>query len=218
MPTSSGGRHSGAKNADQEARKKGPPPQSEIDRCTHIEKKRYSKAEYQKFTPAQKAKLWQLHNPGMIPGAGNKTSGKSLADLTDSKIAALTTAVSPVVSMISSLFNATAKLADLAASETPDTPGSDDISNRSNPALACQAQCPKATNRMTSCWKKNLRTGHVYLRICVPAKKITALGLISDSISEGPINHQYRIYLRVNHLKLDLPRWLRNQSTVEAGA
>jgi hypothetical protein len=44
------------------------------------------------------------------------------------------------------LSNATAKLADPAASETPDTPSSDDISNRSNPALACQAQCPKKSS------------------------------------------------------------------------
>ena len=146
MFTSSGGRCSGAKCGDQDARKKGLPPQSEIDRCTHIEKKCYSKAEYRKFTPAKKAKLWQLYNPGMTPSTGNKTSGKRLADSMDSKIAVLTTAVSSAVSVISSLSNATAKLADPTASETPDTPSSDDISNRSNPALARQAQCPKKSS------------------------------------------------------------------------
>ncbi len=57
VSTSSGGRHSGAKCGDQEARKKGLPPQSEIDKCTHIEKKCYSKAEYHNFTPAEKATL-----------------------------------------------------------------------------------------------------------------------------------------------------------------
>ncbi len=88
MSTSSGGRHGGAKCGDQEACKKGLPPQSEIDKCTHIEKKRYSKEEYRKFTPAEKAKLWQLYNPGMTPGTGKKTSGKCPADAMDSKIAA----------------------------------------------------------------------------------------------------------------------------------
>ena len=107
VSTSFGGRRSGAKRGDQEARKKGIPPHAKINKCTHIEKKRYPKAEYCKFTPAKKAKLWQLYNPVMTPGTGNKTSGKRPADSMDSKIAALTTAVTSAVSVISSLSNAT---------------------------------------------------------------------------------------------------------------
>jgi hypothetical protein len=80
VSTSSGGWHSGAKRGDQEARKKGLPPQSEIDKCTDIEKKCYSKEEYCKFTPAENAKLWKLYNQGVTPGTGKKTSGKRPAD------------------------------------------------------------------------------------------------------------------------------------------
>jgi hypothetical protein len=99
--TSSSGRRSGAKRGDQEARKKCLPPQSEIDKCTWIEKKRYSKEEYCNCTPAEKAKLWQLHNPGVTPGTGNKTSGKRPANSTDSKIAALTSGVSSAMTVLS---------------------------------------------------------------------------------------------------------------------
>jgi hypothetical protein len=133
--TNSGGWRSGAK--------RGLPPQSEIDKFTHIEKRRYSKEEYRNFKPTKKARLWQLYNPGVTPGTGKKSSGKRPAESTDSKVAALTTAVSSAVTVLSSLSNATAKLADPAASETPDTPGCNDVSNRNNPALARQTQCPK---------------------------------------------------------------------------
>ncbi len=123
--------------------KRGLPPQADIDKCTHIVKKYYSKAEYKKFTPAKRARLWQLNNPDVTPGTGKKTSGKCTAESMDSKIAALTMAMMSAVSVISSLSNATTKLADSSASEVPDNVGCDDASNRTNPALACQAHTPK---------------------------------------------------------------------------
>jgi hypothetical protein len=67
MSTSSGGQRGGAKRGDPEAHKKGLPPQPDIDKCTHIEKRRYSKEEYCNFKPAEKARLWQLYNPGVTP-------------------------------------------------------------------------------------------------------------------------------------------------------
>ncbi len=143
VSTKSDGRRGGAKQDDAEARKRGLPPQADIDKCTHIVKKHYPKAEYHKFTPAKKARLWQLNNPGVTPGTGKKTLSKCPADSMDSKIAALTTAMTFAVSMILSLSNATSKMADSSASEVPDNPGCDDTSNRTNPALARQVQVPK---------------------------------------------------------------------------
>ena len=134
------GRVRGAGRGDPDARKKGLPSQAEIDKCTHIEKKRYPKEEYRKFTPAEKAKHWQLMNPGVTPGTGPTSSSKRLSNSTDNKIAALTTAMNSAVSVISSLTDATTKL---AASANPETPPGDDLANRDNPALARQTICPK---------------------------------------------------------------------------
>jgi hypothetical protein len=101
----------------------------------------YSKAEYKKFTPAEKARLWQLNNPGMTPGTG-KTSGKCKAESMDSKIAALTSAMTSATTVISSLTNAT-KMADSSAPEIPDNIEMEDASNRTNPALTRQGHVPK---------------------------------------------------------------------------
>ncbi len=143
VSTKSDGRRGGAKRDDAEARKRGLPPQADIHKCTYIVKKHYSKAEYCKYTPAKKARLWQLNNPGMTPGTGKKTSGKRPADSMDLKIATPTTAMTSAMSVISSLSNATAKMANSSASEVPNNPGCDEASNRTNPALACQPQVPK---------------------------------------------------------------------------
>jgi len=62
------GRGGGQKTGDP--RKKGLVPQSEIDKQTHISNKDYSKDEYNRLTPAEKAKLWQLRNPNRTPGTG----------------------------------------------------------------------------------------------------------------------------------------------------
>jgi hypothetical protein len=125
---------------DPDARKKGLPSQADIDKCTHIKKKRYPRDEYNKFTPAEKAKHWQLFHPNTTPGTGPMTSAKRSASSIDSKLEKLTTAVTSAVSVISSLSNTTAKL---VGSSVPDSPASDDMSNRNNPALACQGQIPK---------------------------------------------------------------------------
>ncbi|KAL3816597.1 hypothetical protein ACHAXA_001500 [Cyclostephanos tholiformis] len=143
VSTKSDGRRGGAKRDDAEARKRGLPPQADIDKCTHIVKKHYSKAEYKKFTPAEKARLWQLNNPGVTPGTGKKTSGKRKSESMDSKIAALTTAMTSAATVISSLSNATTKMADSVRPEIPDNIEMEDASNRTNPALTRQGHVPK---------------------------------------------------------------------------
>ena len=140
VSTKSDGQRGGAKRDDVEARKRGLPPQADIDKCTHIVKKHYSKAEYKKFTPAEKARLWQLNNPGVTPGTG-KTSGKRKSESMDSKIAALTSAMNSAATVISSLTNATKK----TDSDIPDNIEMEDASNRTNPALTRQGHVPKKT-------------------------------------------------------------------------
>jgi len=81
------GRGGGQKTGDP--RKKGLVPQGEIDKQTHIVNRDYSKDEYNRLTPAEKAKLWQLWNPNKTPGTGPTRRDR------DSSIASrLTTATS----------------------------------------------------------------------------------------------------------------------------
>ena len=45
-------------------------PQEEVNKVTNIEPKCYPTKVYDNFTPAQKAKHWQLMNPGKTHGSG----------------------------------------------------------------------------------------------------------------------------------------------------
>jgi hypothetical protein len=49
---------------------KGLVPQSEVDKQTHFIDRHYSDAEFDRLTPAEKQKLWQLRNVGKTPGTG----------------------------------------------------------------------------------------------------------------------------------------------------
>jgi hypothetical protein len=140
VSTKSNGRRGGARRDDPDARKKGLPSQAEVDKCT-IVKRYYPREEYKKLTPVERAKLWQLNNPGVTPGTG-KTSGKRKAESMDSKIAALTTAMTSAATVISSLTNATKKT-DPVPPEIPDNIEIEDASNRVNPALTRQGHVPK---------------------------------------------------------------------------
>ena len=59
---------------DREASK---PTQDKIDACTHIKAKSYESKEYKAFTPAKKAKHWQLMNPTK-PSRGAARGGGGL--------------------------------------------------------------------------------------------------------------------------------------------
>ena len=141
VSTKSDGRHGGAKRDDADARKNGLVPQAEVDKCSHIVKRYYPTPEYKRLTPAEKARLWQLNNPGVTPGTG-KTSGKRKSESMDSKIAALTLAMNSAATVISSLTNATKKT-DPVPPEIPDNIEIEDASNRVNPALTRQGHVPK---------------------------------------------------------------------------
>jgi hypothetical protein len=75
-------------------------PQDEINKVTTVENKHYPASVYNKFTPAKKAKHFQLSNPRKIPGtgpSGRKTNKSSVT------VAELTTAISAICSCISYL-------------------------------------------------------------------------------------------------------------------
>ncbi len=50
---------------------KGFVPQSDVDKQTHIIDRHYSDAKFDRLTPAEKQKLWQLRNVNKTPGTGS---------------------------------------------------------------------------------------------------------------------------------------------------
>ncbi len=59
---------------------KGLVPQSEVDKQTHIIDWHYSDAKFDRLTPAEKQKLWQLRNVGKTPGTGPPRHDRRRAD------------------------------------------------------------------------------------------------------------------------------------------
>jgi hypothetical protein len=53
-----------------DACQKGLVPQAEIDKQTHITLRYYSNDKFNRLTPTEKQKLWQLKNPGKTLGTG----------------------------------------------------------------------------------------------------------------------------------------------------
>ena len=124
-----GASRGGRGRGDPEARQRGLVSQADIDKVTNIENKHYPEEVHTKFSAAEKAKHWQLRNPGKERGTGptgGKKSGISATNVSD-----FASAISSAVSAISALSDTTKRSAD---KEEPD----DDPSNRKNPALARQ--------------------------------------------------------------------------------
>ncbi len=110
---------------------------------TGIKAKRYPMAIYNTFTPAMKAKHWQLMNPGQTPGTGpaKGTRGTAPASGMTSQIAEFQTAMSTAVTAISDFMAATQKHAadDEESDLTRDSRwGCLCDNNRDNPALGRQ--------------------------------------------------------------------------------
>jgi hypothetical protein len=122
---------------DPNARQRGLVSQADIDKVTTVENKHYPEEVYTKFSAAEKAKHWQLRNPGKerITGStGGKKSGISATNISD-----FASAISSAVSAISALSDTTKHSAD--EGETDDDP-----SNRTNPALVRQSKKTKSDN------------------------------------------------------------------------
>ncbi len=70
-----GAGRSGHSRGDPDARQKGLVPQADIDKVTTVKNKQFSAAE--------KAKHWQLRNPGKERSTGSKKSGISAANVSN---------------------------------------------------------------------------------------------------------------------------------------
>ena len=103
-----------------------------MDKATHIKNKHYPDEVYAKFTPAEKARHWQLKHPGQERGTGSTGGRKSGVSATN--VSDFATAISSAVSTISALTDTTKR----ANEEGTDDDPPNDQSNRDNPALASE--------------------------------------------------------------------------------
>jgi len=127
----------GCGRGDPDVRRKGLVSQAEIDKVTTVENKHYLEEVYAKFTPAEKAKHWQLRNPGKERSTGptgGRKSGVSATNVSD-----FATAISSAVSAISALSDSTKRTNEEGTDDEPPT----DQPNHGNPALACQTKKTK---------------------------------------------------------------------------
>jgi hypothetical protein len=125
-------------------------PQEEVDKVTGIKAKLYPPEIYNTFTPAQKAKHWQLRNPGMTPGTGPAKDARGGAAATasgmTSQIAEFKSAMSTAATAILDFTAATQKhTADDEASDLTRDSGWGRLrgDNRDNPALGRQDSATK---------------------------------------------------------------------------
>jgi len=129
-----GGRGSG--HGDPNKRKRNVVPQEdEVDKVTNVQNKWYPPDEYKKFTPAMKAKHWQLRgkSPGQEPGTGPTSASKARTTIKE-----LNSALDSARSVISELT-----MASKTAASGADDMDTDSIDNGNNPALGRQEKPPK---------------------------------------------------------------------------
>ena len=125
-------------------RSSGLVPQEEVNKVTNVEAKHYPPDIYNNFTPVQKAKHWQLMNPGKTPGSGPTKNSRSSTNATTSgmnhSIAEFKTAMSSAATAISNFTDAANKhTADEELHLTEDSGWCCPCgNNRANPALARQ--------------------------------------------------------------------------------
>ena len=116
-------------------------PQAEIDKVTGLEAKNYPDEIYNAFTPAMKAKHWQLKYPDQVPGTGPAKSTRGDTTGLTSQIAEFKTAMSTAATAISDFTATTKRAADDEESEL--TKDSGWGRNRDSPALGRQETVPK---------------------------------------------------------------------------
>jgi hypothetical protein len=132
-----GGRGRGGRGGSG-GRPNGGIPQEEIDRVTTVEARYYTKEEYEKFTPAEKQKHFQLMRAAKAARKPAKTSSNSNSS-TIAELTAAVSAVSTAASAVSELTAASAKRAAADCGVSTDNDDNDNPSwgrNRDNPAVA----------------------------------------------------------------------------------
>jgi hypothetical protein len=127
------------------SRSSGIVPQEEVNKVTDIEAKRYPDEIYLTFTPAQKAKHWQLMHPGQTPGTGPAKGARGGAAATASGM------TSQIAEFISATPTAATRILDLTAAAQKHAAGDEESdqtrdggwgrprdNNPDNPALGRQ--------------------------------------------------------------------------------
>ena len=107
---------------------------------TGIEAKRYPTEIYNTFTPAQKAKHWQLLNPGKAPGTGPAKGARGGADAT---APGMTSQITEFQSVMSTAATAILDFTAAAQKRTADDEASDLTSDSG-------WGCPRGNNRDNS--------------------------------------------------------------------
>ena len=105
-----GAGNSGRGRGDPDAQQKGLVSQADIDKVTTVENKHYPEEVYAKLSAAEKAKHWQLRNPGKERGTGSTGGRKSGISATN--VSDFASAISSAVSAISALSDTTKRNAD----------------------------------------------------------------------------------------------------------
>jgi hypothetical protein len=132
-----GADHGGRGRGNPNAQQKGLVSQADIDKVTNIKNKHYPEEVCAKFSAAEKAKHWQLRNPGKERGTGS-TGGKKTG-INATNVSEFASAISSAISAISGLSNNTKRTADEEETD-------DDLSNRKNQALVRQSKKSKSEN------------------------------------------------------------------------
>jgi hypothetical protein len=145
-PSRGDGRHGcggagrgGHSRGDPGAQQRGIVSQTDINKVTTVKNKHYPDEVYAKVSQAEKAKHWQLRNPGRERGTGPTSGKRSAANVSDLH-AAISSAV---LASISTLTDATTKRT-AAEEKTNNDPDSWVNPNCNNPALVRRARSPKA--------------------------------------------------------------------------
>ncbi len=145
------GGHGRGGQGGPEARLLGLVPQEEVDKVTTVENRWCPPSKYSKFTPAEKAKNYQLKNVGKIPGTGpcRKTNKTNKSSATVAELTSAISAVSATALAISELTDVTTKHTaadDGGANDNDHDMATDSVwgRNGNNPAVAgYQERVPK---------------------------------------------------------------------------
>jgi hypothetical protein len=127
-------------------------PQEEVDKVSTVKNRYYPASKYNKLTPAKKAKLFQLKNPGKIPGTGLSGRKTNKANKSSASVAELTSAITAVSAAALAISEFTAVTTKQTAADEGGTNDNDQNvginsqwgRSRDNPAIAArQGGVPK---------------------------------------------------------------------------
>ena len=111
LPSRGDGRHGcggagrgGHGRGDPGARQRGIVSQTDIDKVTTVKNKHYPDAVYAKVSQAEKAKHWQLRNPGRERGTGPTSGRRSAANVSNLNAAISSAVLSASISALTDVI------------------------------------------------------------------------------------------------------------------